>query len=95
MENLARFTSPSLRRGSCTKPYLDPNQCGVKGSSINHYLIKLLHFVHATLDQKTSHVVLAACFGLSKAFNRVDHSLVIQDLFDMNLHPGVDPGIFL
>ena len=65
------------------KPHLDPNQCGVKGSSINHYLIKLLHFIHTTLDHKTPHVVLAACFDLSKAFNRVDHSLVIQDLYDM------------
>ena len=66
------------------KPFLDPNQCGVKGSSITHYLIKLLHFVHQTLDQKKPHVVLTACFDLSKAFNRVDHILVIQDLFDMH-----------
>ena len=65
------------------RPYLDPNQCGVKGSSITHYLIKLLHFVHETLDVKKPHVVLAACFDLSKAFNRVDHCLVIQDLYDM------------
>ena len=69
---------------SYIKPYIDPNQCGLKGSSINHYLIKLLHFVHATLDQKTPHAVLTACFDLSKAFNRVDHILVIQDLFDMH-----------
>ena len=34
------------------RQYLDPNQCGVKGSSITHYLIKLLHFVQETLDEK-------------------------------------------
>ena len=28
--------------------------------------------------------MLAACVDLSKAFNRVDHCLVIQDLFDMH-----------
>ena len=66
------------------KPYLDPDQCGFKGSSISHYLIKFLHFIHSSLDLKKPHAVLAACFDLSKAFNRVDHSLVIQDLFDMH-----------
>ena len=66
------------------KPFLDPGQCGLKGLSITHYLIKLLHFVHATLDLKNPHAVLAACIDLSKAFNRVDHTLVIQDLYDMH-----------
>ena len=66
------------------KPYLDPDQCGLKGFSITHYLIKLLDFVHKTLDLKKPHSVLAACIDLSKAFNRVDHTLVIQDLYDMH-----------
>ena len=69
------------------KPYLDPNQCGLKGFSITDYLIKLLHFVHTTLDLRQPHAVLAACIDLSKAFNRVDHSLVIQDLYDMKTPP--------
>ena len=34
------------------KPYLDPDQCGLKGFSITDYLIKLLHFVHTTLDHR-------------------------------------------
>ena len=66
------------------QPFLDPGQCGLKGFSITHYLIKLLQFVHATLDMKQPHAVLAACVDLSKAFNRVDHTLVIQDLYDMH-----------
>ena len=33
---------------------------------------------------KKPHAVLAACIDLSKAFNRVDHCLVIQDLYDMH-----------
>ena len=65
------------------KPYLDRNQCGLKGSSIIHYLIKFLHFIHASLDIRKPHTVLATFFDLSKAYNRVDHSLVIQDLYDM------------
>ena len=66
------------------QPFLDPGQCGLKGFSTTHYLIKLLQFVHATLDLKQPHAVLAACVDLSKAFNRVDHTLVIQDLYDMH-----------
>ena len=66
------------------KPFLDPGQCGLKGFSITHYLIKLLEFVHSNLDRRTPHAVLAACVDLSKAFNRVDHTLVVQDLYDMH-----------
>ena len=70
------------------EPYLDPGQCGgLKGLSVTHYLIKLLHFVHSTLDKRQPHAVLAACVDISKAFNRVDHSLVIQDLYDMHTPP--------
>ena len=66
------------------EPYLDPGQCGLRGSSITHYLIQLLHFVFSTLDQRQPHAVLAAFIDLSKAFNRVDHTLLIQDLVDMH-----------
>ena len=67
------------------EPYLDPGQCGgLKGLLVTHYLIKLLHFVHSAWDKRQPHAVLAACVDLSKAFNRVDHSLVIQDLYDMH-----------
>ena len=66
------------------KEYLDPNQCGMKGLSTTHYLIKFLHFVHSNLDMKKPHAVVAAYIDLSKAYNRVDHSLVIQDLYDMH-----------
>ena len=66
------------------RPYLDPDQYGgLKGNSINHYMIKLLHFIHSELDQKQPHSVLSVLVDLSKAFNRVDHNLVIEDLFDM------------
>ena len=66
------------------KPYIDPGQCGLAGFSITHYLIKLMHFVQKTLDNKKPHAVLAASVDISKAFNRIDHTLVIQDLFDMH-----------
>ena len=51
------------------KPYFDPGQCGVKGLSTTHYLIKFLDFIHRNLDKKNPHAVLAAFVGLKKAFN--------------------------
>ena len=66
------------------QPFLDPGQCGMKGLSITHYLIKLLQFVQSTWDKRQPHAVLAACVDLSKAFNRVDHTLVIEDLYAMH-----------
>ena len=69
-------------------PYLDPGQCGgLKKSSISHYLIKLLHYIHYNLDRPQPHAVLLACVDMSKAFNRMSHQKVIEDLFDMKV-PG-------
>ena len=69
-------------------PYIDPAQCGgLKGSSITHYLIKLLHFIHINLDKTEPHAVLLALIDLEKAFNKVSHQLLIEDLADMHV-PG-------
>ena len=68
-------------------PFMDPGQYGMKGSSIVHYLIKFLHYIHSSLDLKQPNAVLAALIDLSKAFNRVSHMHVIQDLYDMHA-PG-------
>ena len=69
-------------------PYLDPGQCGgLSKSSITHYLIKLLHFIHYNLDQTQPHAAILALVDMSKAFNRVSHAHVMQDLFDMHV-PG-------
>ena len=46
---------------------MDPGLCGLKGFSITHYLIKLLHCVLTTWDKSQPHAVLAACIDLSKA----------------------------
>ena len=69
------------------QPYLDPDQCGLKGLSITHYLIKLLHFIHINVDSKNPQAVLLAMVDIEKAFNSVSHLLVIEDLADMNV-PG-------
>ena len=65
------------------QPFLDPEQYGVKGSSITHYLLKFLHFIQSSLDISKPNLVMAAFIDMSKAFNRVDHNLLIEDLYNM------------
>ena len=69
------------------RPFMDPGQYGMKGSSIVHYLIKFLHFIHATLDLKQPYAVFPALVDISKAFNQVSHMYVIEDLHDLHA-PG-------
>ena len=60
---------------------------GTKGSSISHYLIELVNFVLFNQDLKIPHTVLAAFIDFSKAFNRINHNLIIKLLSDMDV-PG-------
>ena len=70
--------------------YLDPGQCGgLKNSSISHYLIKLLDFVHQTLDHRAPHAAVLTVEDLSKAYNRGSHQLIIEDLHAMHVPPWV------
>ena len=46
------------------------------------------------LDVKKPHAVLAALVDLSKAFNRVSHLHVIQDLYDMHAPGWILPILF-
>ena len=55
------------------------------GSEEHQYLIKLLEFVHEYLDLRSPHAVLVSMVDLSKAFNRVSHQMVIEDLYDMHV----------
>ena len=58
------------------EPFLDPGQCGgLNKSSINHYLIKLLDFIHSTVDKNTPHAVVLATLDLIKVYNRGDSTL--------------------
>ena len=68
-------------------PYLDPCQYGLKGASITHYLLRLLKFIHKFLDLKDPYAVIVALVDLSKAFNRVSHQMVIEDLHAMHVPP--------
>jgi hypothetical protein len=67
------------------EPYFDPGQCGgLKGSSIEHYLVRILDFIHRTLDSRVPHAAVLGTQDLSKAYNRGSHPLVIEDLHAMH-----------
>ena len=69
-------------------PHIDVDQLGgLPGCSVNHYLILMLDFIHRKLD--TNHrnptAVLTCLVDFSKAFNRIDHNIIITILSDLNV----------
>ena len=69
-------------------PLIDLGQYGgLKGSSVTHYLIDFINFVLYNQDLKDIHAVLAVAVDFSKAFNRVNHNIVIELLSDLGV-PG-------
>ena len=67
---------------------LDPKQFGgLKGNSISHYLIEMIDFILYNQDYSLPIAVLASTIDFSKAFNRIDHNLLITKLSDLGV-PG-------
>ena len=64
---------------------MDPGQCGgFKGTSVTHYLVKLVDFIHRTLNNKVPHCAVLTSEDLSKAYTRGSHMMVIEDLYAMH-----------
>ena len=60
---------------------------GLKGSSISHYLIHFVNYILFNQDLNIPHAVLAVLIDFSKAFNRINHNVVITILSEMGV-PG-------
>ena len=60
---------------------------GVPGCSIEHYIIKMLHFILTSMDGNRDAAVLAVPVDFSKAFNRMSHSDILCNLSDLNVPP--------
>ena len=70
------------------EPHIDTDQLGgLPGCSVNHYLIKMLDFIHRSLDNTSSNptAVVCALVDFSKAFNRIDHNVIVTILSDLNI----------
>jgi hypothetical protein len=73
------------------EPNLDPNQYGNRpGRSTSHYLVHLVNtlYSHAETPGSISTVVIT---DYSKAFDRVDHNIVIQKLLRLGARPCIIP----
>lgn len=69
--------------------FIDPHQYGnIPGLSTTHYLIKLLHniFENCEISKSISTII---CTDFSKAFDRLDHNILIRKLIDFNVRPFV------
>jgi hypothetical protein len=66
------------------RDHLDARQYGaLRGKSTTHYLVDILHHWHAALDSSNS--VRALFVDFTKAFDHVDHSLVIKKLIQLGI----------
>ena len=69
-------------------PHIDLDQLGgLPGCSVNHYLVQMMDFIHKNLDNGTKKptAVLAGLVDFSKAFNRIDHNVIVTILSDLNI----------
>ena len=69
-------------------PHIDLDQLGgLPGCSVEHYLILMLDFIHKNLDKnhKEPTAVLVGLIDFSKAFNRIDHNIIVTILAELNI----------
>jgi len=68
---------------------IDPNQYGNRqGVSTSHYLVKLMDTLLKTSD-KPGHLSSAVITDFSKAFDLVDHNVLINKFIDLGVCPSV------
>ena len=58
---------------------------GIRGNSIQHYLIELINFILYHQDNNEPTAILLCLVDFQKAFNRQDHSILITKLSDMGV----------
>ena len=60
---------------------------GTKGTSISHYLIDFVNFILFNQELNIPHAVVAIMADFRKAFNRINHNIIITILSEMGV-PG-------
>ncbi|XP_072016828.1 uncharacterized protein [Amphiura filiformis] len=72
---------------------IDHQQFGnVKGVSTSHYLISMLHFLHQGAD-KASNVGTVVLTDFSKAFDLIDHTLLMEKFIHMGVRESIVPWL--
>ena len=68
---------------------LDHQQFGnIKATSTSHYLVSFLDFIHSHLDERNTSLALAF-IDFKKAFDLVDHTVVINKAISLGLSPNL------
>lgn len=68
---------------------IDPQQFGnMKTSSTTHCLVSFLDFIYKNLEKRKTSVALAF-IDFRKAFDLVDHTIIINKAIKMGLHPNL------
>ena len=77
------------------KPNIDPSQYGNQTStSINHYLMNMIHEILSTTDNKNSeeqYAVIASFIDWKEAFPRMCHKKGIESFISMGVRPVLLP----
>ena len=72
---------------------IDINQSGnVKGVSTSHYLVSLMHFLHSGAEVPKN-VVTVVLTDFSKAFDLIDHNLLISKFIQIGVRESLIPWI--
>ena len=72
---------------------IDPQQFGnVSGVSTSHYLVSLLHYLHQGAD-KTNNVGTMILTDFSKAFDLVDHTVMINKFISLGVRGAIVPWL--
>lgn len=67
---------------------LDQKQFGaLRGRSTTHALVDMLHAWHQAIDQ--SHIARVVFVDFSKAFDRLDHTVLMNNLIQLGIHGSV------
>ena len=92
---LTTFVSKQLERfllnwmWPYVRPHMDPDQMGgVPGSSVEHYIVSMVHFILGSMDGDRDAAVLAVPVDYSKAFNRMLHSNILTQVGELT-NPAV------
>lgn len=84
-KELERFVVKWIRED--IKDKIDKNQFGnIKGCSTTHLLVKLLHNCHMEMD-KGNQFVRLVFVDFSKAFDRVNHNILIEKMESLDVKP--------
>ena len=68
------------------RPHVDPDQMGgMKGCSVEHYIVKMFQFILSNMDGDRDAAVLGMPIDYSKAFNRMLHSNILCSLAALNV----------